>query len=100
MIRLCDELLLVCDARYDHFKAVVQLLMSSMAVCDIGMVTIAWILFAVAALYDGWMFGTFMCRLLSYAQAMTGDSSMWAIAVVSIDRLLDSKLNKFIAFAR
>ena len=86
-MQVCEMLCLLHE-----IKAVVQLLMCSMAIADIGMVTIAWLLFAVAALNQSWTFGIFLCKLLTFAQPMTGDSSMWVIAIVSIDRFDHSSM--------
>jgi hypothetical protein len=75
-----------------HLKAVVQVLMCSMAVCDAGMLAIGWLLFAVAALDPNWPFGSLLCKLLTYVQGVTGDSSAWTIAIVGIDRYITCSL--------
>jgi hypothetical protein len=64
--------------------------MCSMAVSDIGMVIIGWLMFAVAAMHQRWTLGAFMCRFLTYVQPITGDTSVWTIAVVSIDRFVNA----------
>lgn len=62
------------------------MLMVSMSVSDIGLLTMATLMYAAEALTSGRTFGTFFCKLQSFALQVSGDSSIWAIAVVSIDR--------------
>jgi hypothetical protein len=59
-----------------------------MAVSDIGMVTIAWLQFSIGLMYHTWIYGIFMCKFVIYVQPIMGDSSLWTIAIVSIDRFV------------
>lgn len=93
-VRYFDDIWLEASAKFTVYvmcfkrlKAAVQLLMCSMAVSDTGVIIIAWLQFAVGSLYYGWPFGAFMCRFLTYIEAILGDSSLWNITIVSIDRL-------------
>jgi hypothetical protein len=60
--------------------------MASMAVSDIGQLTTATWLYGIATLISHWTFEAFVCKLLPFVQQVSGDSSMWVIAIVSIDR--------------
>jgi hypothetical protein len=89
---LCFDFRQGCRSAVDVFNGLNDALMCSMAVCDIAVVVVAWLLYSMAALYNEWIFGSFMCRLLTFGQPMTCDSSMWTIAIVSIDRYNDDVL--------
>jgi hypothetical protein len=71
--------------------------MCSMAVSDIGLVTVAWLASGVGSMHHTWIYGLFMCKLMPYSQAMAGDSSMWTIAIVGIDRFVQCCLVGYIS---
>lgn len=71
----------------NRLKAVVQLLMACLAVCDIMLLlSVFWIIPTVLDM--GWTLGDFMCRLETSFGAMAGDCSMNTIAIIGIDRLV------------
>jgi hypothetical protein len=62
------------------------MLMVSMAVSDIGLLTLLTWMYGVVIMMTNWKLEMFLCKLQSFATHVSGDSSMWAVAIVSIDR--------------